>query len=278
MTIQDLSSAPLGKSSVYTDQYDPTVLFPIPRQRHRAAMGIGLEGDLPFYGADIWHAYEVSWLDPKGKPVVAMAQLTVPATSPYLLESKSVKLYFNTFNQTRFPSAEVVQQTLCRDLSAAACASAGVELMPLTSRVHHYFDTLEGACLDALAVSCDVYQVDPALLKTLGGEAVCEKVFTHLFKSNCLVTGQPDWASVWIAYAGQRIDHAALLQYLVSFRQHNEFHEPCVERIFMDIQQRCQPTQLTVSAHFTRRGGVDINPYRSTEAAWSPTALRLMRQ
>ena len=273
----------LGKASAYVDQYDPSLLFPIPREAKRAE--IGIHGRLPFLGADLWTAFELSWLNPKGKPQVAIAHFTVPCESTYLIESKSLKLYLNSYNNTRFADVADVQARLRADLSTAVWtggpmqASVGVKvLMPeLFDRepVHE----LDGLLLDRLDVDCDRYTPAPDLLTAQFDEApVGETLTSHLLKSNCLVTGQPDWGSVQISYHGPQIDQAGLLRYLVSFRNHNEFHEQCVERIYMDVWTRCKPTQLTVYARYTRRGGLDINPLRTSHPGPLPPNIRTARQ
>ena len=273
----------LGKASAYVDQYDPSLLFPIPREAKRAE--IGIHGRLPFLGADLWTAFELSWLNPKGKPQVAIAHFTVPCKSTHLIESKSLKLYLNSYNNTRFADVADVQARLRADLSTAVWtggpmqASVGVKvLMPeLFDRepVHE----LDGLLLDRLDVDCDRYTPAPDLLTAQFDEApVGETLTSHLLKSNCLVTGQPDWGSVQISYHGPQIDQAGLLRYLVSFRNHNEFHEQCVERIYIDVWTRCKPTQLTVYARYTRRGGLDINPLRTSHPGPLPPNIRTARQ
>lgn len=271
-------ASPLGKATEYQSHYAPGLLYPIPRQLKRSELGIA-DGALPFVGEDLWNAYELSWLNPKGKPVVAVGTFRVPADSPNLIESKSFKLYLNSFNQSTFASIEAVAQTLARDLSAAAGKPLGVALEPLAARPQAAIGIPEGICLDDLDIACDRYQPAPELLTTQAGEIVEETLFSHLLKSNCLVTGQPDWAMVVIRYRGQPIDRAGLLRYIVSFRNHNEFHEQCVERIFTDIQKHCAPEALAVHARYTRRGGLDINPFRSSGDCYGrPENIREIRQ
>jgi 7-cyano-7-deazaguanine reductase len=263
----------LGRETAYPDRYDPGLLFPIPRAGARAELGIGIE--LPFRGVDIWNAYELSWLDPRGKPVVALGEFRVPAHSPNLIESKSFKLYLNGYNRERFADAAEVRARLARDLALATGADVAVALASPTRAVA--IEVLEGESLDGLAIDIDAYgPPDPALLRA-GGDVVEESLVSDLLKSNCPVTGQPDWASVQVRYAGPRIDRAGLLRYLVSFRDHAGFHEQCVERIFVDVLRRCAPTRLEVHARYTRRGGLDINPWRGTTAAVVPNP-RLARQ
>jgi len=255
--------SPLGKTTVYADRYDPSLLFPIPRQGKRDE--IGVSAPLPFHGEDIWNAYELSWLDARGKPVVALAEFRVPAGSPNIIESKSFKLYLNGFSQERIANRDSLIATLTRDLSAAAGAPVDVVLSDAQARGHAVID-LEGTLIDELAIEVDDYGPPQAgYLAADGAKAVVEETLvSNLLRSNCPVTGQPDWGSVQIRYRGAPIDQAGLLRYLVSFRNHNEFHEQCVERIFVDVMQRCRPEQLSVYARYTRRGGLDINPYRST--------------
>ncbi|WP_074551834.1 NADPH-dependent 7-cyano-7-deazaguanine reductase QueF [Dyella sp. AtDHG13] len=255
--------SPLGKTTVYADRYDPSLLFPIPRQAKRDE--IGVSAPLPFHGEDIWNAYELSWLDARGKPVVALAEFRVPASSPNIIESKSFKLYLNGFSQERVDSREQLSATLAKDLSAAAGATVDVALTDARARGHAVID-LMGTLIDDLPIDIDDYGPPRADYLTADSTkpVMEEALVSNLLRSNCPVTGQPDWGSVQIHYRGARIDRAGLLRYLVSFRNHNEFHEQCVERIFVDVMQRCRPEQLNVYARYTRRGGLDINPYRST--------------
>ena len=269
--------SPLGKPTEYRADYAPELLYPIPRQLKRDELGISA-ATLPFVGEDLWNAYELSWLNAKGKPVVALASFRVPATSPNLIESKSFKLYLNSFNQTPFADTETVQQTLAGDLSAAAGAVVDVKIELLSSRPQPTLGYPQGILLDELDIVCDTYQPAPQQLLTVDGEKVEEILYSHLLKSNCLVTGQPDWAMVVIRYRGRPIDHAGLLRYIVSFRGHNEFHEQCVERIYCDITRQCAPDALAVYARYTRRGGLDINPFRSSGEFSVPENIREARQ
>ncbi len=273
----------LGKAASYTDRYAPTLLFPLPRATKREEVGIG--ATLPFMGADLWTAFELSWVNARGKPQVAIAHITVPCESPNIIESKSFKLYLNSFNQTAFDSAEAVQTRLREDLSEAAWRGAerrgtvGVKVLLPAQWPQERVNVLDGLSLDRLDVECRHYQPAPELLRADASQPQVEEVLTSdLLKSNCLVTGQPDWGSVRIAYTGAPIDQAGLLQYLVSFRQHNEFHEQCVERIFMDVWARCRPTRLSVYARYTRRGGLDINPWRTSHPQMPPANVRTARQ
>ncbi|MES2218753.1 MAG: NADPH-dependent 7-cyano-7-deazaguanine reductase QueF [Pseudomonadota bacterium] len=270
-----VEASPLGKNSEYVSQYQRDLLFPLPRQTKRDE--IGVPDPLPFFGADIWNGYEISWLDSKGKPQVAVAEFVFPCTSPNIVESKSFKLYLNSFNNTQLDSAAAVTALMTRDLTAAVGAPVGVDLVKVDEFPDTKIQVFSGTNLDLLEVACDTYTVQPAFLTTQNSTAR-EVLFSNLLKSNCLVTGQPDWGSVKIEYQGNTINHEGLLKYIVSFRNHNEFHEQCVERIFMDIMRQCKPEKLSVYARYTRRGGLDINPYRSTQADYAPGNIRLCRQ
>jgi 7-cyano-7-deazaguanine reductase len=271
----DLS--PLGKTASYRSDYAPELLFPIPRQDKRDELG--LTGTLPFFGVDIWNAYELSWLNLRGKPQVAIARITVPADSPNIVESKSFKLYLNSFNQTRLESADALLGLLQQDLGRSFGAPVHIVLTAQEAFSTLKMGELDGVLLDRLDVEITQYSPQPLLLKAAAAEApVEETLVSHLLKSNCLVTGQPDWASVQIHYAGPQIDQESLLKYLIGFREHNEFHEQCVERIFVDILRQCAPQKLAVYARYTRRGGLDINPWRSNFSGARPSNLRCARQ
>ncbi len=272
----DLS--PLGKTSTYRTDYAPELLFPIARQGKRDELG--LTGTLPFFGVDIWNAYEISWLNQRGKPQVAIARITAPADSPNIIESKSFKLYLNSFNQTRLDSVVALKTLLQQDLSNGFGATVHISITQPEEFGMVEMGELDGLLLDRLDIEVDNYSPTPDILKAaVDEEPVEEKLISHLLKSNCLVTGQPDWASVQIHYAGPQIDQESLLKYLIGFREHNEFHEQCVERIFTDILRQCQPQQLAVYARYTRRGGLDINPWRSNfSTAQKPPNLRGARQ
>ncbi|MCL1860831.1 MAG: NADPH-dependent 7-cyano-7-deazaguanine reductase QueF [Proteobacteria bacterium] len=258
----DTAHSPLGQQTRYRDTYAPELLFPIARQDKRGE--IGLRGDaLPFIGEDLWNAYELSWLNPRGKPLVALARFHVPASSPNLIESKSLKLYLNSFNQERMPGFEAARAIIEKDLSAAAGVAVAVDILPLSARPERRFSDPEGLCLDDLDIGIDTYQLCPDALRA-GGNPVTETLYSHLLRSSCPVTGQPDWGLLAVRYTGPAIDRAGLLRYIVSFRQHSEFHEQCVERVFCDILERCRPSALAVWARYTRRGGLDINPFRAT--------------
>lgn len=257
--------SPLGKSSEYIATYTPSLLFPIPRAAKWAELGLTAE-TLPYQGVDFWNCYELSWLLPSGKPVVAIGEFSIPADSPNIIESKSFKLYLNSLNQTAFSDRAEVQATLVNDLSAAAGKPVTVRVRSLTDIENEGVASLPGVCIDDLDVSISSYdRPQPELLRCDDSRVVEESVHSHLLKSNCPVTSQPDWGSVVVQYRGAALDHASLLEYIVSFRQHSDFHEQCVERIFMDLQRLLKPEHLTVYARYVRRGGLDINPYRSTE-------------
>ncbi len=272
------SDSPLGKPTPYSDSYDPSLLFAMPRANKRAELGVS--GTLPFFGMDVWNAYELSWLNLRGKPQVAIATLMVPADTPNIVESKSMKLYFNSLNQSRIAGPEAVLELLRADLSAAFGAPVTIRLAMPEDFGKQKMAEFDGLLLDRLDIEVDAYEPDPALLKVNKEEAPAEETLvSHLLKSNCLVTNQPDWASVQIRYVGQPIDQEGLLKYLIGFRSHQEFHEQCVERIFMDILRRCDPTKLMVTARYTRRGGIDINPWRANfPLSQMPSNARNARQ
>ena len=288
-----LDGLTLGKATEYSNQYDANLLQGVPRSLNRDDLNLSAEA-LPFYGEDVWYGYEVSWLNLKGKPVVAVAEFTVPCNSENLIESKSFKLYLNSFNQSQFSNEKEVSEILTRDLSLIARANVTVGLFPVDECPALTIDKSNALCIDGIDVEITQYDYSPKLLaessanlsrKSLGDfeessdplSIVNESLVSHLLKSNCLITNQPDWASVYIDYKGRQIDHEALLKYLISFREHNEFHEQCVERIYCDIQQYCNVEELTVFARYTRRGGLDINPYRRSKSGHAPKA-RTIRQ
>ncbi|MBA4743603.1 MAG: NADPH-dependent 7-cyano-7-deazaguanine reductase QueF [Azoarcus sp.] len=265
------AASPLGRAVAYRDTYAPDLLFPIERALKRAELGFAAGAPLPFVGEDLWNAYEVSWLNRRGKPVVALGRFTVPAASPRLIESKSLKLYLNSLNQTSFDDCEVVRATIATDLSAAAGASVEVVLEPLSDFPRRRFAEADGALIDVLDVAIDAYAPQPEVLSAdFAAPSVEETLYSHLLKSNCLVTGQPDWGTVCVRYRGPRIERENLLRYVVSFRTHDEFHEQCVERMFRDILAACRPERLAVWARYTRRGGLDINPFRATPGEAPP--------
>jgi 7-cyano-7-deazaguanine reductase len=270
----ELAASPLGHATGYPDTYDRSQLFAVPRAAQRALLGI--DDPLPFEGADLWNAYELTWLDPIGKPAVAIATIEVPAVSPFIVESKSMKLYLGSFAQSPFGSAGALAQIVERDVSKVAGAAVRVAMRGVGATADERADW-GGETLDDLPVDCSRYDVDAALLTRGAGDAE-EVLVTDLFRSVCPVTGQPDIGSVRIAYCGPRIDRAGLLRYLVSYRRHAGFHEHCVERIFVDLRARCACDRLSVAARFLRRGGIEINPFRTSAGLPAPPNVRTWRQ
>jgi len=273
---QHIAEAPLGKQSSYITHYSPELLFPIPRQRKRDE--IHITAPLPFFGFDTWNAYEVSWLNSKGKPIVALLTFDISCFSTNIIESKSFKLYLNSFNNTSFDSEAQVKQIIETDVSQALDGEVQVTLHHVDDVCGQVIKNFDGECIDHYDVICDTYTTQPKYLCANLNSIVSECLVSHLLKSNCLVTGQPDWGSILIRYTGPAIDREGLLKYIVSFRNHNEFHEQCVERVFMDITTRCKPQSITVEARYTRRGGLDINPVRSSEPIAPTTNIRMPRQ
>ncbi len=255
-----LESSPLGKNSIYETKYNPKLIFSIPRELKRSEVGID-DKNPGFYGVDIWNHYELSWLNLNGKPCVGLGEISYLANTPNIIESKSMKLYFNSFNGTKFASEQDVINTAINDLSKAVGSKVNFILLPIDSSGK--YGKLNGYCLDMLDVQCNIYQPHPEYL-TCSNDIITEELYSNLLKSNCPMTNQPDWGSIYIKYTGQQIDKYGLLKYIVSLRDHNEFHEQCIERIFYDIKKYCAPSELTVYARYTRRGGIDINPYRTT--------------
>ena len=267
---------PLGKDVGYPDQYDPSLLFPVARQLKRDELG--LNDNLPFHGSDFWNAYEMSWLNIKGKPQVAIGVFEFSHDTINIVESKSFKLYLNSYNQTRFKSWDAVLENLQQDLSAAAEGAVSAQLLTLEQyRQEVGIVAPKAILIDDIDVEVTDYDYQPSLLK-VQERVIQESLQSDLLKSNCLITSQPDWASVLIDYRGPKIDHEGLLKYLISFRNHNEFHEQCVERIFVDLMKYCQPQELTVYARYTRRGGLDINPFRTNVIENRAQNIRLIRQ
>lgn len=262
-----MANLTLGQPTAYPSHFDASLLQAVPRQLNRSSIAID-SAQLPFVGRDLWTCYELSWLQPNGLPQVAIAEVTVPATSPNLIESKSFKLYLNSYNQSVFASPAAVSHQLTTDLSACAEAAVHVRLFSLNEYTQHGLSSLPGECIDeCIDASSPItdYDYQPNLLgqlTTANAPVVQEQLHSHLLKSNCLITNQPDWGSVYIRYTGRQINRQTLLRYLVSFRNHNEFHEQCVERIFSDLQKAAACSELTVLARYTRRGGLDINPLR----------------
>ena len=293
--VQTPEQSQLGKATAYPDQYAPQTLFPIARQPQRSELGMTAGTALPFTGADLWTGYELSWLNPRGKPQVALVQVAVPCETPCIVESKSFKLYLNSFSNSRFVSADAVRQRISEDVGVsvwqpvasvsqqapggAPPPTVGVRLVLPEQFSAQAMQELEGLSLDRLDVECSDYQPAPHWLRADTAEAaVTETLTSHLLRSNCPVTQQPDWGDIQISYSGAPIDQEGLLRYIVSLRNHNGFHEHCVERIFMDILRHCRPSRLTVYARYTRRGGLDINPLRTNHPGPLPPNVRTARQ
>lgn len=274
---KELAGLTLGKTTEYKDQYDPSLLQPVPRSLNRDDLALG--DTLPFTGYDIWTLYELSWLNSKGLPQVAIGEVRLPVTSPNLIESKSFKLYLNSFNQTRFSSWQEIADLLQKDLSHCAGQDVDVTIQPLADFTGEEIVSFSGHCIDDQDIEISDYTFNPDYLDgAADGDVITEELSSHLLKSNCLITSQPDWGSVRISYTGKQINREKLLRYIVSFRNHNEFHEQCVERIFTDLMKYCQPEMLTVYARYTRRGGLDINPYRTNMGKTPSNNFRLARQ
>ena len=265
--------SPLGEKSSYPATYSPDLLHSIPREENRRLLG--LTAELPFQGEDIWNAYELTWLDRIGKPRVATAEFRAPADSPKFIESKSMKLYLNSHSMTRYAGSDEIAKTIAADLSRVAGGPVKVHLKSLADAGK--LSELPGSCIDDSEIDCEQKDVDPLLLRCVGDGAVSEELHSHLLRSLCPVTDQPDMGSLLIRYKGRQIDPNSLLRYVVSYRNHNDFHESCVERIFIDIMKQCEPNTLTVYARYNRRGGIDINPFRSNFEAVADN-LRLWRQ
>lgn len=276
---KELAQLTLGKTTDYSTQYNANLLQAVPRNLNRDSLNITAD-TLPFSGEDVWYGYELSWLNIKGKPVVAIAEFRFECTSPNIVESKSFKLYLNSLNQTTFKNHQHVKDILVKDLSACSGCEAKVSLFKVDNCPALELIQPPAKCIDELEVTIEHYDYQASLLiqnKSTDKAFTEETLVSHLLKSNCLITNQPDWASIYITYKGEQISHSALLKYLVSFRQHNEFHEQCVERIFCDLKKHFKLQQLTLFARYTRRGGLDINPFRSTHLTKAPNA-RTIRQ
>ncbi len=274
-TITMIGNHPPGHQSAYPDEYSPEMLVAIARAENRAALGLGPE--LPFHGVDIWNAWELTWLSNSGKPDIATVEIRVPAQSPSIIESKSLKLYLNSFSMSRYDAAADVRSTISADLSRCAGAAVEVSLLEAAANDQAGSESLPGDCIDNLNLECGGWDVDARLLQANREDVGSESLHSHLLRSLCPVTSQPDSGSVLIRYEGPKIERASLLRYIVSFRQHNDFHEACVERMFLDIKERCGPAKLTVYARYQRRGGIDINPFRSDFESEAPNT-RLWRQ
>jgi len=275
-----MSTIPLGKASEYPDQYDPSLLFPIPRSENRLKLDIKPNQALPFVGVDIWNAFELSWLNKKGKPQIALAEFQIPADSPNMIESKSFKLYLNSMNSARFEDEAEVRERLITDLSAVAGSKITTRINQNEVVAKKGIQEMSGVLMDRLDIEIDPsLSADPALLEVNESFGPIEQcLVSHLLKSNCPVTGQPDWASIQIRYQGRPILEEGLLRYLIGFRQLGEFHEHCVETIFADVKRQCKPEKLSVYARYTRRGGLDINPFRTDHNAPWPENIRHARQ
>jgi 7-cyano-7-deazaguanine reductase len=275
-----MTTLKLGQSTPYPDQYDPSLLFPISRAENRRKLGLKDDQPLPFVGIDIWNAFELSWLNQKGKPQIALAEFQIPADSPHMIESKSFKLYLNSLNNARFKDEQELKERMFADLSAAAGSKISIRINPTELIAKSGMQEMSGILLDRLDIEIDPHlPADPNLLEVNESFGPIEQCFvSHLLKSNCPVTGQPDWASVQIRYQGRPILEEGLLRYLIGFRQLGEFHEHCVETIFTDIKRQCKPDKLSVYARYTRRGGLDINPFRTDHNSPWPTNIRHARQ
>ena len=266
---------PLGNTTDYPDKYAPELLCPISRADGREIVGIA--DRLPFHGVDVWNAWELTWLSAEGLPAVATAVITIPADSPCVVESKSLKLYLNSFSMSAFASGREVAASIRRDVGALTGSNVDVLVQEVAGAEAQSVSRLAGTCLDSLPVSDCAFEVDAALLHADSSDRVSEDLYSHLLRSLCPVTSQPDIGSVQISYSGPKIDRASLLRYIVSYRLHNDFHEACVERMFTDILARCEPDLLTIHARYQRRGGIDINPFRSNFET-DPPNIRLWRQ
>ena len=266
---------PLGRRTDYIDQYTPSLLCPVPRWDAREVLELDPQS-LPFHGVDLWTAYEVSWLDNRGKPVVAMAEFAVPCNSRNLVESKSLKLYLNSFANSRFASAKEVRALMEKDLSDCAGGPVDVRLLSLDEAAREPWLEIRGECIDHLDIEIDDAGEPVRLLADQGAER-SETLYSHLLRSLCPVTGQPDWATLVVRYIGAPISQVALLRYVVALRNHQGFHEQIIEQVFSDILAQCQPRQLSVYGRFTRRGGLDINPFRSNFED-RPLNRRVVRQ
>lgn len=272
-----LVNSPLGSYTKYNCHYDPTLLFPI--KRDEARQGLGYKG-IDIYGYDVWNAYELSWLNNYGKPETGILRMIVSVDSKSIIESKSLKLYLNSFNNTSFSSKDAVQETISNDIKSAVEGNVIVEIIELTDQRLYQIKSPPGINIDSINIDIDwnkVQGVDSSLLTTEDIQ-VNETLHSNILRSNCLVTGQPDFGTLVIEYSGNKIDKASLLAYIASYRNHKGFHEQCVERAFFDIMETCMPISLSVHAHYTRRGGIDICPYRSSVATQTPDYMRFIRQ
>ena len=275
VTSTELDEGPLGRETDYPSTYTPSLLHSMERAAARAKVGVQDADTL--LGEDLWTGYELSWLDSQGKPIVAGLRFRVPCQSPAIVESKSIKLYLNSFAQTKFDNQTDVLHTLDQDITLAFRSPVIIELLEL-SQLLGPVQQLPGQCLDDLDIRTDIYERDPTLLTLDEPDVtVSETLYSHIFRSLCPVTAQPDWASISIEYHGAPISRKGLLKYLVSYRNHQAFHETTIEQIFCDIRNICEPQKLSVYGRFQRRGGVDINPFRSLDENSAPLC-RLPRQ
>ncbi len=271
-----LKDTPLGRSSDFIDEYTPSLLCPVPRWDARESLELE-DTTLPFHGMDIWNAYELSWLNDKGKPQVALAELIVPCTSPNIIESKSLKLYLNSFANSRFDGRDRVVAVIAKDLAEVAGAPVDVRVMTLREAEREPAWEEHGQLVDTLDVTFDHFEYRPELLLTDQGPEQTGVLVSHLLRSHCPVTNQPDWGTVQVRYTGRPISPASFLRYVVSLRNHQGFHEQIIEQVFVDLQRQCAPRQLSVYGRFTRRGGLDINPFRSNYED-TPPNRRTIRQ
>lgn len=270
-----MTESPLGETTRYPEHYSPDLLLAIPRADNRARLGLGKE--LPFDGVDIWNAWELSWLAANSQPRVATAEIRIPVGSPAIVESKSLKLYLGSFAMTRYASGADVRELIAADVGEIVGTPVDVRLDAVADTEGACSGQMPGESLDREDVSCDAWDVDAGLLSADAGSVISEELHSNLLHSLCPVTLQPDSGSVLIRYHGPQIDREGLLRYIVSYRQHQDFHENCVERMFVHIQEHCRPDKLTVYARYQRRGGIDINPFRSNFES-PPPNLRLWRQ
>jgi len=269
----------LGKETQYVFTYDNSLIFPIARKGNRGRLNMPVKkvnGELPFFGQDVWTGYELSWLNLKGKPQVAIAEFVIPAESNNIVESKSFKLYLNSFNNTRLENIDQVKTRLQQDLSVGFGAEIVVNLFAVDA--FPLAKTRLGENIDGLDIEVEDFEPNASLLK-VSKNVEMQTLNSHLLKSNCPVTGQPDWATLVVQYKGSEIDKASLLKYIISYRNHDDFHEHCVEQIFCDLSQVGEFDELVVTARYTRRGGLDINPTRSLKPLTTPDIVgRLARQ
>ena len=270
-----MTELPLGRTTRFPDRYAPETLCRIERADNRER--IGLNRPLPFSGVDIWNAWDLTWLDERGQPQTATAEIRIPAESPGIVESKSMKLYLGSFAMSEYASPAAVRDLIATDLGGCSGANVSVRIDALGDTRARSVGRLPGESLDHTGAECSEWEVDAGLLRADAETVVSEDLYSDALRSLCPVTGQPDLGSVLVCYEGPRIERASLLRYIVSYRRHQDFHENCVERMFVDISERCGARTLTVYARYQRRGGIDINPFRSNFED-PPRNLRLWRQ